>query len=143
MSQHRLTPKHGFEHYDIAVGWDRPQGSYFAYVTTHMTPPQPTRTLARIANILNRLPIPVPRRVRALDPEPVMIIADNINPTNDPAHVITAVSPYAELPSNLQAQLVADRLVESYRYTHPRPWAGLNQTGRRLNRRPALTTHSR
>jgi hypothetical protein len=119
VSQHRLTPKTGYEHYDIAVGWDRPLGSYFAYVAAHAGHVPRSRHLARIADALNRLPIPMPRRIRALDPEPVMILADDIDPISDPAQIIAAVAPYAELPDDLEAQLAADRFIEGYRH-HPR-----------------------
>jgi hypothetical protein len=90
MSRHRLRPRAGYQGYEIAVGWDRALGSFYAQVFTH----DPDATADQGATRL------------------WLGAAESIT---DPATVVDAVRGYAEVPAHLIADLKADSAGEGSR----------------------------
>ncbi|SIM52960.1 hypothetical protein [Micromonospora cremea] len=85
MSLHTLTPKPGFERYTIQVGWN-PHRTYVATVVDFTWDP-----------------------VTEPHHKPDTIHLGRIETILDPAEVLLAVEPYAEIPADLPARLCADQ----------------------------------
>jgi hypothetical protein len=85
MSLYTLTPRPGFERYTVQVGWN------------------PHRTL--VATVVDFTWDPV----TAPDRQPDTIHLGRVETILDPAEVLAAVEPYADIPAGLPARLRADQ----------------------------------
>ncbi|MET7710601.1 hypothetical protein [Micromonospora sp. NPDC005413] len=91
MSLYTLTPKAGFERYTIQVGWN-PHRTYVATVIDFTWDP-----------------------VTEPHHQPDTIHLGRIETILDPAEVLLAVAPYAEIPADLPARLRADQAAHPVR----------------------------
>ncbi|MGI5243162.1 hypothetical protein [Dactylosporangium sp. CA-139066] len=88
MSFHVLPPLAGQSpNLDVRVGWDRPLGTFFATVTDE-------------------------RGGADID---IIALGEQLEEISDPAVVLRAVAPYAEIPAGLDATLIADMVTEGQR----------------------------
>ncbi|MCM4082201.1 hypothetical protein [Paractinoplanes hotanensis] len=117
MSHHELTPKSRYAEYRIAVGWDRPLGSYFAQVINHNPEPAAQSASRAIGAVLCRLApiLHLPDRWRPAEPVFIWLGADRVA-ILDPAEVVDAVAPYAVIPPVLANVLALDRRREGSRH---------------------------
>jgi hypothetical protein len=90
MSRHRLRPRAGYQGYEIAVGWDRALGSFYAQVFTA----NPDATA---------------------DQGGTHLWLGAAEPVTDANTVVDAVRRYAEVPEHLTADLKADSAREGGR----------------------------
>lgn len=91
MSLYILTPKPGFERYTVQVGWN-PHHSYFATVVDFTWDP-----------------------VTDPDNPPDTVRVGLVETILDPAEVLLAVEPYADIPADLPAALRADQAAHPVR----------------------------
>jgi hypothetical protein len=91
MSLYTLTPKPGFERYTIQVGWN-PHRTYFATVVDFAWDP-----------------------VTDPDNQPDTVRVGMVETILDPAEVLLAVEPYADIPADLAAALRADQAAHPVR----------------------------
>lgn len=91
MSLYNLRPKPGFERYTIQVGWN-PHRTYVAIVVDFTWDP-----------------------VSEPDRQPDTIHLGRIETIVDPAEVLAAVEPYADIPADLTARLRADQAAHPLR----------------------------
>ncbi|MBQ0906770.1 hypothetical protein [Micromonospora sp. U21] len=91
MSLYTLTSKPGFERYTIQIGWN-PHRTYVATVVDFTWDP-----------------------VTETHHQPDTIQLGRIETILDPAEVLIAVAPYAEIPADLPARLRADQAAHPVR----------------------------